>query len=114
MSPPAVALISALGGVLIGTLGNVIIAVVTKRTEHRRELKRLIVTSGIEQWKESISAARANRVIETEIIPVAAFILQNSMIMDLVGDENITEEKVKAVVEKARKIRRVFEDASRR
>lgn len=113
MKPEIVALISALGGVAIGSVINLLSLWLTKRYEHKREIKRLIVTSGIEQWKETISVARQNNQ-PGYIAPVASFILQNSMILELVGDATVTEEKVKAVVEKNKRIRKIFEDASQR
>jgi hypothetical protein len=63
MKPEILALISALGRIVIGTIGNVVISVFTKRYEHKREIKRLIVTSAMEQWKEMLSLLVCPRLL---------------------------------------------------
>jgi len=109
MKPEIITLLSALGGVVIGSVINLLILWLTKKYEYRREIKRLIITSGIEQWKETISFARQNKQT-TYIAPVMDFILCNSIIMKLVGDKDVDEKKVREAVEKNKRIRKIFEE----
>lgn len=112
MKPEVLALISALGGIVIGTIGNVLISVFTKRYEHSRELKKLVFTSAIEQWKEMVCQAKEAQP-GGSVAPIGAFILQNSMLLGLVGDKNIDEKKLRVAVEKMKKVTKIYEEYNR-
>jgi fructose-1-phosphate kinase PfkB-like protein len=104
MSPGVIALLSALGGVAIGAIVNVITTLVTKKYDY----KRLIVESGIEQWKECIRASQAAGGKGTDVASVASFILQNSVILRLVGRHKLTDKEVSAVLVRSKGIQKVF------
>lgn len=83
MNSGTIALLSAVAGIVVGTIGNVLISLITKRYEYRREMKKLIFEAGAREWKEGFEFVK-QRSEGGGIAPPFVFILFNSMIMDLV------------------------------
>lgn len=107
MKPEIIVLISALGGMLLGQVGSIIVSFITKRYEHKGEIKKLIVTTGTEQWKQAIDFAFRQKGV-TRIMPLSTFILFNSMIADLIGKgKDISEKDIKEIYERQKKIKKI-------
>jgi hypothetical protein len=115
MKPEVLALISALGGIFIATIGNVVISIFIKRNEYAREIKKLVVASAMEQWKEALSQARKDTIgpLLTNIAPVADFIIENSMLLDLIGKKNLDEKKIRTVIAQMKKVTGIFNEYNR-
>jgi hypothetical protein len=107
MKPEIIALIGALGGVLIGTVGNVVISWLMKKYEYKHELKKLIMSSGLEEFKESLAYAKA-RAGRSTISPPGDFMIYYSLIATLIGEGDLSEEKVKSTMEKWEKVSKVL------
>lgn len=102
MDTGTVALLSGLGGIVIGTIGNVLLSLITKRYEYKKDIKKFIFDAGFRHWKETCDYEKLHS--RGEVQPPLIFVLFNSMLMDLVGEGKIDESKLNAALEKHSKI----------
>jgi hypothetical protein len=103
MKPETITLKSALGGVLIGSIVNLVISWITKWYEYRRELKKLVITSAVDQWRECVMAVQKNVGGA-----ISQFIIQTSVTADLIGKRRLNEKKVRAAMRKTGMIKKVI------
>ncbi len=113
MKPEIIAIISALGGILLGTIGNVLIAWISKKTEYQREIKKLVMEISLAEWKEASKFAVDHLRGIVKIFPVMSYVIANSNLIKLVGkQEIISETAVKELLVHNLKIRKLIEDYS--
>jgi len=113
MKPEIIAIVSALGGIFIGTIGNVIITLVSKRVEYNREIKKLIMEISLAEWKERTQLALKMPGTIWRIYPVIQTVLSNSSLIRLIGkDKDINIDEVKRILEKNKQIRKLIEEYS--
>ncbi len=91
---------------MIGSMVNLVISWITKRYEYRREFKKLVITSAIDQWREMVSAVQKN-IGGGTVASVSQFIILTSVTADLIGKRRLNEKKVRATMEKMNMIKKV-------
>jgi len=95
MEPGILALISALGGIFIGQVFNLSVILIQKNSENKREIRKLIVSTSMDQWKQSMELAKL-RGGKSELMPPLSYIITNSMITDIIGKKRVSDDEIKA------------------
>ena len=95
MDPGMIALLSALGGIVIAGFFNLIITLIQKKSENAKELRKLIVSASMDQWKQSVELAKV-REGKTELMPPISYIITMSMIADIIGKKSVSDNEIKA------------------
>jgi hypothetical protein len=112
MKPEIIALLSALGGILISQIGNIIVSIITKKREQEVEFRKLIFSSGIDQWKKSIEFAERQKK-DTYIMPSSIFIVCNALLANLINKKkDINEKDIEMLFDKVKKIRKIVFQSS--
>ena len=95
MQPGIIALISALGGIFISQVFNLIITLIRKNSENKKEIMKQIVSTSMDQWKQSFELAKLKKG-KAELMPLISYIITNSMTADLIGKKSVSDEEIKA------------------
>jgi hypothetical protein len=95
MSPAELAVLGTLGGTLAGGLFSMIVAIVSKRSEERRQFRELVVKAAIENWKTLYEGAKSGGVS-----PMTDFIVHASKVCDLALTRNLTAENARGELKK--------------
>ena len=96
-------MISALGGILIGQVFNLIITLIQKNSENKKELRKMIVSTSMDQWKQSMELAKL-REGKTELMPPLSYIITFSMIADIIGKKKVSDDEIKAFYKEKNRI----------
>jgi len=110
MKPEIIAIISAVGGILVGTIGNIIISFISKELEYKKEIKKLIMEISLAEWKERTNVALKSSGT-ARIYPLMQYYIANSNIIRLVGGrKTISVDKVSKIFDHNLKIRKLIDN----
>ena len=110
MKPEYIAIISALGGVLIATLGNAHIAFVSNFIGYKKEIKKLVIEMSLTEWKERAQIAlRLNQSVA--IYPLILNLLNNSYLVRLIGRRRkLSTKKLKKMLVRNREFKKLIDE----
>lgn len=84
MKPEQIAILSALGGVLIATIGNILVSLISGYIEHKREMRKLIIEMSLAEWKERAQIALKSKT-NVSIYPLMQNLMANAYLVRLIG-----------------------------
>ena len=109
MKPEVIVLISALGGVLISSISNLIVTFLIKKYETQREIKKLILEFSLAEWKERTQFLQKGSGITT-VYPVMHSVLLYSNLLNTIGSmKRVTQKKVEKILDYGSSLRRLFD-----
>jgi len=101
-------MLSALGGIVIATVGNVIHSLIVKKYEYKKDVKKFIFDVGLRQWKETCEYEKLRQ--GKGVQPPLVFVLFNSMLMNDIGKGDVSEKKLKAILKKHTQISQIISE----
>jgi uncharacterized membrane protein YbaN (DUF454 family) len=106
LKPEEIAIIGALGGVLITSLFNLANNWITKRSDERSQLRELVVNAAIENWKEktalTMKLEEMNPGSMTPIYPLDFFIVYMAKICDVALKPHVSRDEIASKFREAR------------
>lgn len=95
--------LSAILGTIVGVTGTIIVTVINKKSEERKHLSSLSFNAGVEDFKESINLAIAQKR-KASIAPLELYILNMKYLSEIIEKPNIRKGDLKKLVNKKNEI----------
>ncbi len=110
MKPEQIAIVSALGGVLIATLGNIVVSLVSGYIEHKREIRKLIIEMSLAEWKERAQVALKSNTNVT-IYPLMQNLVANAHLVRLISRRKAPDiDEIRKILDHNKAIRNLIEE----
>ncbi|MFA6918205.1 MAG: hypothetical protein WC285_05265 [Candidatus Gracilibacteria bacterium] len=110
MKTEYIVLIGTLGGAFLGFLSAIITTCISKHYEDKKVYRNLLVEAGLKNWEGSkdVALKLLDKGQSGKLSPLDLFIIHQSKIIDLIMENNLSEETLRKALEETRKLKKVF------
>jgi hypothetical protein len=94
-------------GAIIGAAGTIIITVINKKTEEKKQLRELAFKAGIENWKEGCEFAKRQG---GTVYPLDMFILNMKLFSEKLFEKKIKKENLKSTLHEINSVNKQYKE----
>lgn len=94
-------------GAIIGAAGTIIITVINKKSEEKKQLRELAFKAGIENWKEGCEFAKRQG---GTVYPLDMFILNMKLFSEKLLEKKIKKENLKSTLHEINSVNKQYKE----